>query len=236
MLNVNDVYVSYGDVEVLHGVTLEIRENEIIAIIGANGAGKTTLIKTIMGINHPSTGTILYGEKDLSKTPTHQIVSSGIVCVPEGRHIFPRLSVEDNLKIGAFLLANRKTRLPQIREEVYELFPKLSQRAKQLGGTLSGGEQQMLAIGRALMADPKMLLLDEPSLGMAPIIVDELFDCIRRIHQEKGIPILLVEQNAYSALEVSSRGYVLELGEVRKSACSSELLRDDDVIKAYLGG
>ena len=236
MLKAECIDVSYGDIHVLHGVSFEIAPGELVALIGANGAGKTTLIKTIMGINHPEKGRIIYDGQDISHMPTHRLVSGGITCVPEGRHIFPRLSVEDNLKIGAYSQKLSGSQISTRKEEIYSIFPKLKERAKQYGGTLSGGEQQMLAIGRALMSEPKLLLLDEPSLGMAPLIVDELFDTIRRIHREKGIPILLVEQNAYSALETADKGYVLELGKIVKSGPSRELLADSDVVKAYLGG
>jgi len=236
MLKIESIDVSYGDIHVLHGVSLSIRQGEMVALIGANGAGKTTLIKTIMGINRASAGRILYQDRDVSRVQTHKLVGQGITCVPEGRHIFPRLSVEDNLKIGSFNQKLSGSQMRQRREEVYQRFPRLKERAKQLGGTLSGGEQQMLAIGRALMCEPKLLLLDEPSLGMAPVVVDELFDTIQMIHKEKGLPILLVEQNAYSALEISDTGYVLELGRIVKSGPSKSLLTDPDIVKAYLGG
>ncbi len=236
MLKIDNINVSYGDIHVLHDVSIEIGEGELVAMIGANGAGKTTLIKSIMGINHPEKGSIVFNGEDISNMATHKIVNRGIICVPEGRHVFPKLSVEDNLKVGGFSLKLSAKKMRERREEVYSLFPRLKERAKQYGGTLSGGEQQMLAIGRALMSEPKLLLLDEPSLGMAPVIVDELFDTIRRIHREKGIPILLVEQNAYSALENSDKGYVLELGHVITHGDSKELLNDPDIIKAYLGG
>lgn len=236
MLKIESIDVSYGEVSVLHDVSVSIRPGELVALIGANGAGKTTLIKTIMGINRPSAGRIIYQGRDVSRMQTHKLVEQGITCVPEGRHIFPRLSVEDNLKIGSFSQKLTGSGMRQKREEVYQIFPRLKERAKQLGGTLSGGEQQMLAIGRALMCEPRLLLLDEPSLGMAPVIVDELFDTIMTIHKEKGLPILLVEQNAYSALEISDTGYVLELGRIMKSGSSKALLKDPDVVKAYLGG
>lgn len=236
MLKIESIDVSYGDIHVLHGVSLSIKPGELVALIGANGAGKTTLIKTIMGLNRASTGCIIYQDRDVSRVQTHKLVEQGITCVPEGRHIFPRLSVEDNLKIGSFSQKLSGAQMRQRREGIYQLFPRLKERAKQLGGTLSGGEQQMLAIGRALMCEPKLLLLDEPSLGMAPVIVDELFDTIQRIHREKKLPILLVEQNAYSALEISDTGYVLELGKIVKSDSSKNLLTDPDIVKAYLGG
>lgn len=236
MLKIESIDVSYGDIHVLHGVSLSIKPGELVALIGANGAGKTTLIKTIMGLNRASTGCIIYQDRDVSRVQTHKLVEQGITCVPEGRHIFPRLSVEDNLKIGSFSQKLSGAQMRQRREGIYQLFPRLKERAKQLGGTLSGGEQQMLAIGRALMCEPKLLLLDEPSLGMAPVIVDELFDTIQRIHREKKLPILLVEQNAYSALEISDTGYVLELGKIVKSDSSKSLLTDPNIVKAYLGG
>ena len=236
MLKLDKINVSYGDVQVLHEVSLHLEAGKMIALIGANGAGKTTLIKTVMGLSHPWQGNISFCGKDITYAQTHKLVKSGITCVPEGRHIFPRLSVEDNLKVGAYSQSLHAFQLHQRRDEVYRIFPRLKERAKQYGGTLSGGEQQMLAIGRALMCEPKLLILDEPSLGMAPVFVDELFDTIRSIHEKKEISILLVEQNAYSALEYSDEGYVLELGHIVKSGSSVELRHDPEVVKAYLGG
>lgn len=236
MLTIQNIDVFYGQVQALHGVSLEVQGSEIVSIIGANGAGKTTLIQAIIGVNSKTAGTIAYEEQDITKLPTHTIISKGITCVPEGRRIFPKLTVLENLEMGAYPKKQSKQQFQEKVEEVYQMFPRLGERKGQLGGTLSGGEQQMLAIGRALMNDPKILLLDEPSLGLAPIIVDNMFEIIQDINKKRGIPILLVEQNAYSALEISSRTYVLELGRVIKYGESAELLNDPDIIKAYLGG
>lgn len=236
MLEISNLDVGYGEIHVLHDVSLSLAANEITAIIGANGAGKSTLIRSIMGLLKPRAGAIAFGNLPLSKMPTHKIVRSGVTCVPEGRKIFPRLTVQDNLEMGAYSHKTSKKELTQQLEEVYALFPRLHERRKQLGGTLSGGEQQMLAMGRGIMNQPKILLLDEPSLGLAPIIVDEMFDCILNIRSTKKIPILLVEQNAYSALEISDKGYVLELGHIVKQGKSKELMLDSNIRKAYLGG
>lgn len=237
MLEVKDIDVGYGEIQVLHKVSLRLDADEIVAIIGANGAGKTTLIRSIMGLVKVQSGSIEYGDGiTLSKMSTHKIARAGITCVPEGRHIFPRLSVQDNLEMGAYSRKITKAEYEKNLEEVYVTFPRLKERCKQPGGTLSGGEQQMLAIGRGMMNNPRILLLDEPSLGLAPIVVDEMFDCILNIKKVHKIPILLVEQNAYSALEISAKAYVLELGHIVQHGPSQQLLGDEAVIKAYLGG
>lgn len=236
MLKVDNINVSYGKIEVLHGISLEMNESDLVAVIGANGAGKSTLMKTIMGLLTPTAGTIKFNGNEIQGKQTHKIVSSGIILVPEGRRIFPKLSVLENIEMGAYSKQSNKARFKEKVEEVYSIFPRLKERSKQPGGTLSGGEQQMLAIARALMSEPKVLMLDEPSLGLAPVIIDEMFDLIQRINKEHKIPILLVEQNAYSALEISNKAYVLEIGKIFKEGVSGDLLQDPDIVKAYLGG
>lgn len=235
MLKVENVNVFYGQVQAIWNVSVNIGAHDIVAIIGANGAGKSTLIKTVMGINKVSGGSIWFDGENISRTPTHTIVAKGITCIPEGRRIFPKLSVRENLEMGCYSKRLSKPRMKDALDEVYQLFPRLKERDRQMGGTLSGGEQQMLAIGRGLMNRPRLLLLDEPSLGLAPIVVDDMFEIIQRINQERQIPILLVEQNAYSALEISHRAYALELGHVVKSGLSKVLLNDPDIKKSYLG-
>ena len=236
MLKVEKINVFYGQVHALWDVSIEIQPKEIVSIIGANGAGKSTLIKTIMGINKVSSGEIWFNDVNVTKRATHKTVADGITCIPEGRHIFPKLTVSENLEMGCYSKRYKKKDLEEMLESVYDLFPRLKERNKQLGGTLSGGEQQMLAIGRGLMNRPKMLILDEPSLGLAPVIVDDMFDVIKRINYEQEIPVLLVEQKAFSALEISNRTYALELGRVVKQGESKDLLQDQDIIKSYLGG
>ncbi|TRZ52377.1 ABC transporter ATP-binding protein [bacterium] len=234
MLKITDLVVSYGAIEALHGISLEVREGEIVAIIGSNGAGKSTLLNTISGLLRPKSGTILNDDIPLHKTAPNKIVAMGICQVPEGRRIFSSLSVRDNLEMGAILPENWKT-FDRNLERVHKLFPRLQERENQAGGTLSGGEQQMLAIGRALMANPKLLLLDEPSLGLAPVIIEEVYKVIREI-QKSGTSILLVEQNAFQALKVADRGYVIETGTITIEDTASRLLTNDEVKKAYLGG
>lgn len=236
MLKVDNINVSYGKIEVLHGVSLEIKEGELVTVIGANGAGKSTLMKTIMGLLKPTSGKIIFNDEEIQGMKTHKIVTNGVILVPEGRRIFPKLTVFENIEMGAYNKAVNKSKFKENVEKIYNIFPRLKERERQLGGTLSGGEQQMLAIARAIMSEPKVLMLDEPSLGLAPVIMDELFDLIQRINKEQKIPVLLVEQNAFSALEISDKAYVLELGRVFKEGLSSELLNDNDIIKAYLGG
>jgi branched-chain amino acid transport system ATP-binding protein len=234
MLKIENLVVSYGEIEALHGVTVEVREGEIVAIIGSNGAGKSTLLNTISGLLRPKQGTIMYNDIPLEKTKPDQIVGIGVCQVPEGRRIFSMMSVMENLEMGAQLTQNQATFAPNL-EKVYSLFPRLKERIKQEAGTLSGGEQQMLAIGRALMANPKLLLLDEPSLGLAPVLVEDVYRVIVEI-QKAGTPILLVEQNAYQALRVADRGYVIETGNIVLEDSAESLLENDNVKAAYLGG
>jgi branched-chain amino acid transport system ATP-binding protein len=231
MLKLENIHTFYGPIEALKGVDIEIRQGEIVCIIGNNGAGKSTTLMTISGILKPRSGTIAFGEERITGVPPYRIVRMGISQVPEGRRIFPKLTVKENLEMGAFpIRGDKKAPL----EFVYNLFPVLKDRHMQLGGTLSGGEQQMLAIGRALMSRPKLLLLDEPSLGLAPIIASKIFKTIREINRE-GVTILLVEQNARAAMKLSGRGYVLENGRVALEGTSEDLLSDEQVRKAYLG-
>ena len=236
MLEVKGIHVAYGKNKVLHDVSMEVGSDDLVVVIGSNGAGKTTLMKTIMGLLRPSEGTISYEGQEIQKTKTHQIVPRGLVLVPEGRKIFPKLSVRENLEIGSYSQKYTKAQFQEKLDQCYEIYPRLKERQRQQGGTLSGGEQQMLAISRALMSDPKLLMLDEPSLGLAPIIIDEMFDEIQRINKVLHVPILLVEQNAFSSLEIATKGYVLELGRILKEGSGEELLKDPDIIKAYLGG
>lgn len=236
MLSISNIDVFYGKVQALFGVSLEVNDDEIISIIGANGAGKSTIMKTIMGLNKPANGQITYNGKVISNTSTHNIVRSSIVLIPEGREIFPKLSVLSNLEMGAYSRKYTKAEFKQHIDSMYELFPRLKEREKQQAGTLSGGEQQMLTIARGLMSGPQLLMLDEPSLGLAPVIVEEMFNTIVRIHKERKIPIILVEQNAFMALSIADRGYVLENGRISMNGPSSMLLNDPGVKSAYLGG
>ncbi len=233
LLELEGVDALYGRIRALRGVTISVGQGEVVALIGSNGAGKTTTLRTISGIMHPPSGTILFGGKDISRMPAHEIVGLGICQSPEGRRLFPRMQVIDNLRMGAFLRKD-KDGIHKDMERVFELFPRLKERTTQLAGTLSGGEQQMLAIGRALMSRPKLLMLDEPSLGLAPILVETIFQIVREINAQ-GIPILLVEQNAHKALEVAHRAYVLETGSIVKTGSGKELLDSPDVQRAYLG-
>jgi branched-chain amino acid transport system ATP-binding protein len=220
-------------VRALRGVTINVDQGEVVALIGSNGAGKTTTLRTISGLMHPPSGSITFDGKDISRMAAHDIVGLGICQSPEGRRLFPRMQVIDNLRMGAFLRKDSGG-VQKDMERVFELFPRLKERTTQLAGTLSGGEQQMLAIGRALMSKPKLLMLDEPSLGLAPILVETIFQIVREINAQ-GIPILLVEQNAHKALEVAHRAYVLETGSIVKSGSGKELLDSPDVQRAYLG-
>jgi branched-chain amino acid transport system ATP-binding protein len=233
ILQVEDIHTFYGAIEALKGISLEVYEGEIVTLIGSNGAGKTTTLRSISGIVAPRTGAIYYLGNDITGMPGHQVASIGIAQSPEGRRIFPRMTVLENLEMGAFTRKDNAAIRADV-ERVYEMFPRLKERQKQKAGTMSGGEQQMLAMGRALMAQPKLLLLDEPSLGLAPVIVDKIYEIIREINQQ-GVTILLVEQNANYALDVSSRGYVLETGTVALSDKSSALRTDERVMAAYLG-
>jgi branched-chain amino acid transport system ATP-binding protein len=232
MLEMTEAHTYYGHIHALRGISLRVEKGEIVTLIGANGAGKTTTLKTISGILHPRQGTVTFEGRDISRTPAHELVRSGIGQSPEGRRIFSRMTVLENLQMGAFT-RNLKEIEPDI-ERVFTLFPRLKERIGQLGGTLSGGEQQMLAIGRALMSEPRVLLLDEPSLGLAPILVQQVFSTIREINAQ-GTTILLVEQNALQALSIANRGYVLQTGEVRLTGPASELIQNEMVRKAYLG-
>ncbi len=236
MLEINNVNVFYGKVQALFDVSISVKGDEIVSIIGSNGAGKTTLMNSIVGINKSVGGKIKFNGETISGMPTHKIIEKGIIYVPEGRRIFYDMSVLENIEMGSY---TRKLSRKQFNEElemVVTIFPRLKERLQQMGGTLSGGEQQMLAIARGLLSDPKLLMLDEPSLGLAPIVVDEVFDVIVNINKMKKIPIILVEQNAYMALNVSSRSYVLELGNIKHHGRSSELAESPEIKKAYLGG
>ena len=233
ILKVEDINVYYGSIHAIKGVSFEVNEGEIVTLIGANGAGKSTTLNTISGLLHSKTGSITFMGENLGKIPCHKIVSKGLALVPEGRRVFLQMTVQENLEMGAFTQGGKT--LDDDLERVYQQFPRLKERMKQVAGTLSGGEQQMLAMGRALMSHPKLLMLDEPSMGLAPILVEQIFDIIRELHKA-GTTILLVEQNAQMALAVADRGYVLESGRVVSSASAQELLHDDAVRKAYLGG
>ena len=232
LLDVRDIHVFYGNIEAIKGVSLEIREGEIVTLIGANGAGKTTTLNAISGLLRPRSGSIRYSDQDLAGVPAYEVVTRGLSQAPEGRKIFPRMSVRENLEMGAFSRPRQDLRADF--ERVFDLFPALRERESQPGGTLSGGEQQMLAMGRALMAGPRLLMLDEPSMGLAPMLVERIFEIIRAINAQ-GTTILLVEQNAHVALETSHRGYVLESGRVTLSDAASALLENPHVREAYLG-
>ena len=233
ILVIDSIHTYYGKIQALKGITLEVEEGEIVTLIGANGAGKTTTLRTISGLLKPRHGTILFEDEDLSKYKAHEIVFKGVSMVPEGRGIFTRLSVRENLDMGAYT-RNDKPAIAKDLDLVYTLFPRLEERRKQVAGTLSGGEQQMLATGRALMAHPRLLLLDEPSMGLAPILVESTFETIKAINDE-GTTILLVEQNATMALSVADRGYVLQTGEIVLSDTAQNLKQNEMVQKAYLG-
>ena len=233
MLRVEDIHTYYDHIHALKGISLQIEEKEIVCLIGSNGAGKSTTLMTINGVIHPSQGKISFLGEDISKVPADKVAGRGISQVPEGRRILPRLSVADNLEMGAFLRKDKKG-IKETLSEVFDLFPALATRKRQQGGTLSGGEQQMLAIGRALMAQPKLLLLDEPSLGLAPIIVDKIFEIIAQINQT-GTTVFLVEQNANLALSISIRAYVMETGLITLQGPAKELAQNEEVRKAYLG-
>ena len=233
LLELKGVDALYGRIRALREVTISVDQGEVVALIGSNGAGKTTTLRTISGLMHPPSGTITFAGKDISRLPAHEIVGLGICQSPEGRRLFPRMQVIDNLRMGAFLRKDAAG-IHKDMERVFELFPRLKERTTQLAGTLSGGEQQMLAIGRALMSKPKLLMLDEPSLGLAPILIETIFQIVREINGQ-GIPILLVEQNATKALEVAHRAYVLETGSIVQTGTGKELLSSPDVQRAYLG-
>jgi branched-chain amino acid transport system ATP-binding protein len=233
VLRVEDVHTFYGSIEALKGISLEVHDGEIVTLIGANGAGKSTTLRSINGLNHPRNGKIFFQGTDVTSMAPHQIVKRGISQSPEGRKLFPRMTVIENLEMGAFQRSDR----PAIREDmdrVFSLFPRLAERKSQKAGTMSGGEQQMLAIGRALMARPKLLLLDEPSMGLAPIFVEKIFEIVREIN-DQGTPILLVEQNALMALDTADRGYVLETGKIALADDAKKLRENEQVRKTYLG-
>lgn len=233
MLEIKDLQVYYGVIQAIKGISFEVNEGEIIALIGANGAGKTTILHTISGLISAKTGSVKFMDKELTKTAPHKIVQMGMAHVPEGRRIFQELSVYENLKLGAFTRKD-KTEIEQSIQMVYERFPRLEERKKQIAGTLSGGEQQMLAMGRALMSKPKIILMDEPSMGLSPLLVSEIFDIIKSIN-ESGTTVLLVEQNAKKALSIANRAYVLETGNIVLEGSAKDLMNDDSIKKAYLG-
>ena len=233
ILKVDDIHVYYGSIHAVKGVSFEVNEGEVVTLIGANGAGKSTILNTVSGLLHPKTGSVVFEGRDLKGVTPHKIVEYGLAQVPEGRHIFQQMSVEENLQMGAYTQPNATVE-PGIAD-VYERFPRLAERRRQIAGTLSGGEQQMLAMGRALMSRPKLLMLDEPSMGLAPILVEQIFDIIRELHSA-GTTILLVEQNAQAALSVADRAYVLETGRISLTGTGAELMASDAVRKAYLGG
>jgi branched-chain amino acid transport system ATP-binding protein len=232
LLEVVDIHTYYGAIEALRGVSLTVEEGEAVTIIGSNGAGKSTTLRSISGLTPATSGKVMFGGREITRIPAHEIVEFGIALAPEGRHCFPRMTVRENLDMGAY--RRRDTGMAEDLEYVFDLFPRLKERERQKAGTMSGGEQQMLAIGRALMARPKLLMLDEPSMGIAPILVQRIYETIAEINRQ-GVAILLVEQNANYALDVSKRGYVLETGEVALSNASAELRNDPAVQRAYLG-
>ena len=233
LLEISGIDVFYGRVQAVRGASLQVDAGEVVALIGSNGAGKTTTLRTISGLLHPARGKITFNGNDITHTEPQKIVNLGICQSPEGRRLFPRMSVLDNLRMGAYTRKNA-AEIKKDLDRVFELFPRLKERSNQVAGTLSGGEQQMCAMGRALMASPKLLMLDEPSLGLAPILVETIFNIVREINS-RGIPVLLVEQNAHKALEVADRGYVLETGVIVQTGTGKELLESEEVQRAYLG-
>ncbi len=234
LLELDHVHTYYGHIHALKGISLTVEQGEIVTLIGANGAGKSTTLRTISGLIRPRHGKIMLGGKDITHLPPHQIVTVGVGHVPEGRGIFPRLTVRENLEMGAFTLNNR-AEIAERMERVFTLFPRLKERINQSGGTLSGGEQQMLATGRGLMLNPKILLMDEPSMGLAPQLVETIFDIVRDLNYKAGTTILLVEQNAQMALSIANHGYVLQTGEIRLQGEAAQLRDDEEVRKTYLG-
>lgn len=233
MLEIKDIEVFYGMIQAIKGISFEVNEGEVIALIGANGAGKTTILHTITGLLSPKKGSVLFEGKDITKIPAHKIVSLGMAHVPEGRRVFAELTVYENLKMGAYTRKN-KLEIEQTLQMVYKRFPRLKERKNQLAGTLSGGEQQMLAMGRALMSHPKIIVMDEPSMGLSPILVNQIFDIIEEV-SKSGTTVLLVEQNAKKALAIADRAYVLETGKIVLEGDAKELMNDDSIKKAYLG-
>ena len=234
MLKIDNLEVAYGNIKAIKGISLEVNQGEIVTLIGSNGAGKSTTLRAISGILKPRSGSITFNGERIDGVEGHEVVAKGICQSPEGRRIFPKMSVDENLDLGAFL-RNDKAAIAADRERVLDLFPRLRERIDQKAGTMSGGEQQMLAVGRALMGSPKLLLLDEPSMGLAPVLVDMIFETIEKINKQ-GTTILLVEQNALAALNVADRAYVLESGSIKMSGKAKELISNDEVTKAYLGG
>lgn len=232
LLKVDDIHVYYGAIHAIKGISFEVNEGETVALIGANGAGKSTTLKTVSGLMHPKSGSIHFLDEDITHTDAYKLVSRGLAHVPEGRHIFLQMTVQENLEMGAY---TSKGDFSAALDNVYQHFPRLKERRKQIGGTLSGGEQQMLAMGRAMMISPKLLMLDEPSMGLAPILVEQIFDIIREL-RKAGTTILLVEQNAGMALDIADRAYVLETGKITLSGTGVELAQSSEVKKAYLGG
>ena len=233
MLKVNDINVYYGAIHAIKGVSFEVNDGEVVTLIGANGAGKSTILNTVCGLLRSRTGSVEFLGRNLASVPAHKIVELGMAHVPEGRRIFQQMTVEENLEMGAYTQA--RSAIEPGLERVYGQFPRLKERRRQVAGTLSGGEQQMLAMGRGLMSGPRLLMLDEPSMGLAPILVEQIFEIIRQLHKA-GVTILLVEQNAQMALSVADRGYVLETGKIVATGAGADLLRDEAVKKAYLGG
>jgi branched-chain amino acid transport system ATP-binding protein len=234
MLEIDDIEVYYGDAQALFGLSLEVGEGEVVTLVGSNGAGKTTTLRAVAGIRSPRSGDIRFEGKSLVKVPPHNRAEQGIALVPEGRDLWPQMSVRENLELGAF----GKQARPRVEEslgQVFSLFPRLEERVDQLAGSLSGGEQQMCAIGRALMSKPRLLMFDEPSLGLAPILVRQVFETVRHLHADEGLTILLVEQNLRKALEIADRGYVIETGRIKTEGPSKDLLQDETVRSAYLG-
>ena len=234
MLQVNNICSFYGDVQILHGVSLEVKAGEMVTLLGSNGAGKSTTIKAICNINPVKSGEIIFNDQPIHKLPAYKLPDLGIALIPEGRHLFPAMSVKDNLLMGAYTQKD-KVKINETLEEVVEYFPRLKERFNQTAGTLSGGEQQMCAIGRGMMTRPKLMILDEPSLGLAPVIVDQIFEILKRLREEENLTVLLVEQNAQLALENSDRAYVLENGQISVTGPAEELLHSEAIQKAYLG-
>lgn len=234
ILEIKDLHVFYDNIHALKGISLKVEEGEVVSIIGANGAGKTTTLQTISGLIRPKSGSIFFEGKDITKEDAHNMCRLGIAQVPEGRRIFSKLAVKDNLKLGQFTIKDSAANMEKDRADFYKIFPRMSERKNQLAGTLSGGEQQMLAMGRALMSRPKLLILDEPSMGLSPLFVKEIFEVIKQL-KEKGTTILLVEQNAKMALSISDRAYVIETGNIILEGKALDLLHNDSVKKAYLG-
>lgn len=234
MLQVKNLNVSYGAIHAVHDINITVNDGEIVSLIGANGAGKTTILQTISGLKKADTGEIILDGLNLRSIPSHKIVAHGVAQVPEGRRVFAELSVQENLELGAYIVKDKAQAVENLKR-VYRRFPRLEERKKQLAGTLSGGEQQMLAMGRALMSDPQVLLLDEPSMGLSPLLVKEIFSIIQELNQDRGITILLVEQNAKMALSIASRAYVLETGNIVMEGTGQKLLENEKVKKAYLG-